>query len=119
MTALYVTEQTIRVLLEYIECIRKYHESREEYEDCAYLRDVLDIFSAFILGYISLKDISEVLYSFCAERSNIKDLDTKTKTVVLELCATGQMFFFGELPSKELKQLQLALITEGEIKNSI
>jgi len=114
-----VTEETIRVLLDYVEFLRKHHENQEEYEECAEMRDLIGIFGNFVIGYLSVSDIEQVLYNFCTEHSSIKDLDTKNRSVIFELYGTGQIFVFHNIKPKELKHLQLTILACEELKNSI
>lgn len=97
----------IKLLISYIDMLRKKYEKDEHFEACAELRDTISIFSNYILGYLTYSEIEQIVYSFCCADGNLIMTDYKNATVVWEIPEIGYKFVFTEVSNDELRRLKL------------
>ena len=111
-----LNDQTIRILIEYVDYVRKYHEKIEEYEICKEMKEFAEKLGDYVLGYITYFDIEKDLYNFCLCDADLKAVDEYTRSACFELEATGQKFVFNNLSMAEMNKLKMMLVVEKQEK---
>ncbi len=110
------TNASIARLIEYIEFLRKKFEREENYEVCIEMRDYINLFGDYMLGYNSFDDIEQELYDLMCADGEIDLIDERRNLVVFSHNETGLKFHFANIKFQEMCRLQLLYAAEQENK---